>query len=179
MATQECVISCLPHRFLGAACYGYGHLFAPVRHDPVSRDARHLEKSAPPRSVLAGLHASPVPRAQNLGRTRPLDTGLDHGLALAPRPQGGLLEYPSTARVVGSGRLQYLATAQGRQTLSWRGWECETHARHPETHGPKGADKRASAVVLGGAVCAGARHVGWRSLPRSLSPDSTQIPSGV
>jgi hypothetical protein len=67
------------------------------------------------------------------------DTGLDHGLALAPRPQGGLLEYPSAGSVVGPGSLPHLATAPGRHTVSWRGWEGETQAGDKESHGPKGA----------------------------------------
>ena len=77
-------------------CDDCHHLRAPLCHDPVSRDARHLEKPSSPHPVLAGLPASPLPRAENLGRTCPLDSGLDHGLALAPRAEGGLLEYPGT-----------------------------------------------------------------------------------
>src|SRR5918911_2639178 len=109
-------------------CYDCRHVRAPLWHDPVSRDARHLEKSSSPPPVLAGLHASPVSRAENLGRAGPLDAGLAHGLALAPRPQGGLLEYPSAGRVVGPGSLPHLATPQGWHPVSWGGWECETQA---------------------------------------------------
>src|SRR5215468_1863595 len=90
-------------------CDDCHHLRAPLCHDPVSRDARHLEKPSSPHPVLAGLHASPLPRAENLGRACPLDAGLDHGLALAPRAEGGLLEYPSAGGVVGAGSLQHLA----------------------------------------------------------------------
>src|SRR5262249_31429417 len=59
-------------------CYDCHHLLAPLYHDPVSRAARHLEKPASPPPLLAGLHASPVSRAENLGRACPLDAGLDH-----------------------------------------------------------------------------------------------------
>ena len=66
---QECLRPCPPHPLHGAACYGHGHLFALVRHDPVPRDARHVEKSPPPCTLLARCHAGPFPRADNLGRT--------------------------------------------------------------------------------------------------------------
>src|SRR5215470_19205147 len=179
MTTQKCRIPGYPHSLHGAAGYGHSHLFAPVCHDPVSRDAWHLEKPSSPPPLLAGLHASPVPRAENLGRACPLDSGLDHGLALSPRAQGGLLEYPSAGGVVGAGSLQHPAPAQGRHTVSWGGWECETQAGDAASLGPKGAQKRASAVVLGGALRAADRYVGELSLPRGLSPDSAQNPSGV
>src|SRR6266567_4296904 len=74
-----------PHPFYGAASYGHGHLFAPVRHDPVSRDAWQVEKSPPPRALLARGHAGPFPRAANLGRPRPLAPRRDHGGALSAR----------------------------------------------------------------------------------------------
>src|SRR4029450_456991 len=109
-------------------CYDCRHLRAPLCHNPVSRDAGHLEKPSSPPPVLARLHASPVPRAENLGRACPLDAGLAHGLALAPRAEGGLLEYPSAGGVVGAGSLQHLATAQGRNALARGGWQCETQA---------------------------------------------------
>src|ERR671934_1403866 len=86
-------------------CYDCHYLCALLCHAPVSRDARHLEKPPSPPPLLAGLHASPVSRAENLGRACPLDAGLDHGLALAPRPQSGLLESPSAGRVVGPRKL--------------------------------------------------------------------------
>src|SRR5215831_11943687 len=94
-----CVTACLPHLFPGAACYGHGHLFAPVRHAPVSRYARYVERSSSSHPVLVGFRASAVPRAENLGRAGPLDAGLDHRLALSPRAQRGLLEYPSAGGV--------------------------------------------------------------------------------
>src|SRR4029450_10959636 len=102
--------------------YDCRHLLALLCHDPVSRNARPLEKPSSPPPLLAALHASPLPRAENLGRACPLAAGLDHGLALAPRPQGGLLEYPSADSVVGPGSLPPLATAQGRHPVSWGGW---------------------------------------------------------
>src|SRR6266446_4169460 len=54
-----------PHPFYGAASYGHGHLFALVRHDPVSRDAGHVEKSPPPRALLARGHAGPLVLSQS------------------------------------------------------------------------------------------------------------------
>src|SRR5712692_642212 len=41
---QECPTPGHLHPLHGAVCYDHGHLFAPVCHDPVSRDARYLEK---------------------------------------------------------------------------------------------------------------------------------------
>jgi hypothetical protein len=73
---QQCPTHGHPHPLHSAVCYDHGHLFAPFCHDPVSRDARHLEKPSSPHPVLAGVHASPLSRAENLGRTRPLDARL-------------------------------------------------------------------------------------------------------
>ena len=63
-------------------CYDCRHLLALLCHDPVSRNARHLEKPSSPPPLLAGLHASPLPRAENLvaylhaaGNTPALKTG--------------------------------------------------------------------------------------------------------
>src|SRR5438093_5994065 len=108
--------------------YDCDYLFAPVRHSPFSWYARCLETSSSSCALLAYCHASAVSRAENLGRARPLDAGLDHRLALTPRAQGGLLGYPSAGNVVGRGSPADLATAKGRDTLSRRGWECETQA---------------------------------------------------
>jgi transposase len=47
-----------------------------------------LEKPASPHAVLACVHASPFPRAENLGRTRPLDAAPSHSLALPPAAEG-------------------------------------------------------------------------------------------
>src|SRR2546429_3825340 len=101
MTTQEGLLPCHLHPLHGAVCYGYGHLFAPFRHHPVSWYARHLERSSPPHAVLAGLHAGPVPRAQNLGRTGPLDPCPGHSVALSPFAQGELLACASAGGVVG------------------------------------------------------------------------------
>src|SRR4029078_11840775 len=114
----ECVISCLPQLFPGAACSDHGHLFAPVRHDPVSRDAGCLEKSASPHAVLADFHAGPLSRAQNLGRTRSLDPGLDHRMALPLPGESNVLECPSARGVVGAGSPAHLATTERRCPLS-------------------------------------------------------------
>src|SRR5437867_6329987 len=61
IGSQECLTSGPFHPLHGIACYGHGHLLAPVCHHTISRDARYLEKPPSPHPVLAGLHASPVP----------------------------------------------------------------------------------------------------------------------
>lgn len=99
-----------PHAVHGAAGYGQSHLFAPVRYHPLSWDARPVEKSPPPQAVLARGHASPLPRAKDIGRTRPLDPGPDDGVALAP-PAGGVVEPRSP---------EHVATAQRWCHLSMR-----------------------------------------------------------
>src|SRR5919112_3821512 len=101
MAAQECLILCSP--LLWRCLYGYDHLFAPIRYDPVSRHAWHVEKSPPPRTLLARGHAGPVPRAENPGRPCPLDPHFDDGLALSARAQSGLLGCPSAGGMVGTG----------------------------------------------------------------------------
>src|SRR5947208_3915700 len=100
---QECLTSGPFHPLHGMACYGRGHLLAPVCHHTISRDARYLEKPPSPHPVLAGLHASPVPRAENLGRTRPLDASPGQGVALSPSAEGQLLACPSAGGMVGPG----------------------------------------------------------------------------
>src|SRR5574341_148306 len=115
---QQCPTHGHSHPLHSVVCYDHDHLFAPFCHDPVSRDARHLEKPSSPHPVLAGVHASPVSRAENLGRTRPLDASPGHGLALSPSAQGELLECPCAGGVVGPGSPQHLATAQGWHPLS-------------------------------------------------------------
>src|SRR5215831_9442527 len=74
-----------PPSCYGAASYGHSYLLAPVRHPAVSRQARHVEKSSPAPPVVAHRDASPGSGAEDLGGTGPLDTSLDHRLALAPR----------------------------------------------------------------------------------------------
>src|SRR5207244_2938989 len=79
---------------------------APFRHASASRYAWHLEKSPPPHPVLARVHASPFPGAENLGRTRPLDTACDHGVALSASIIASatlsLSVYPTARRGAGS-----------------------------------------------------------------------------
>ena len=179
MPSQTQRISGAPHSCYGAASHGHCYLFAPVRHDPVSRYARHLERSSPSRPVLAHCHASPVSRAENLGRTGPLDAGLDHRLALSPRAQGRLLGCPCAGGVVGRGSAADLATTQGRDTPSGGGWQCQTQAGDAESLGPKRAEKRASALVFRHPVCPVDCHVGRLSSPRGLSRHSAQNRSGV
>jgi hypothetical protein len=94
-------------RMVGYAC---GHLFASGHSHLVARYARRLATSSPSCALLADGHASAVARAENGGRTRPLDAGLEHRLALAPRAQGGLLGGPSAGRMVGRGSVADLAT---------------------------------------------------------------------
>src|SRR5207248_3824419 len=120
--------------------------------------------------LLAHRHASPFPRAENIGRACPLDAGLDHGLALSSPAQGGLLEYPSAGGVVGAGSLQHLAPTQGRDALSRGRWQCETQEGDAESDGPTGGQKRASTVVFWGALCAADRGGGRIALPVGLAP---------
>src|SRR5215831_4648290 len=176
---QECPTHSRLHPLPSAVYYDHSHLLAPVRHGPVSWDARHLEKPASPHPMLAGVHASPLSRAENPGRAGPLDTGLDHGLALSPRAQGHLLEYPSAGDMVGRRSPAYLTPTQGRDALSRGRWQCETQARAAASGSPKGTQKRASAVVFWRARCPVDCHVGRLSLPRGLSPDSAQDSSRV
>src|SRR5215813_14406020 len=149
--------------------YDCGHLFASVRHHLVSRYAWRLAPSSPAGALLADGHASAVSRAENVGRTRPLDAGCDHGVALAPRAQGGLLGCPSAGRLVGRRSVADLATPQGRDTPSGGGWQCQTQAGDAESLGPKRAEKRASALVLRHPLCPVACHVRCLSSPRGLS----------
>ena len=107
-----------PHSCHGAAVYGHNHLFAVVHHMPVARHARRVERASPSHPLLAHRHASPVSRAENRGRIGPLDTGLDHCLALAPRAQSRVLGYPSAGGVVSRGNPADLATAPRRDTPS-------------------------------------------------------------
>src|SRR3954452_1634184 len=127
------------HPLQGMVCYDCGHLFASVRHDPFSRYARCLETPSPSRALLAHRHASPLSRAENIGRAGPLDSELDHGLAFSPCAQGGLLEYPSAAGVVGAGSLQRLATTPRRDAPSRGRWQCETQAGNTASGSAKGA----------------------------------------
>ena len=101
IGTQERLTHRYSHPLQGMVCYDCGHLFAPVRHDPFSWYAWRLATSSPSCTLLAYCHASPVSRAENPGRTRPLDAGFDHGVALSPRAQGRLLGCPCAGRVVG------------------------------------------------------------------------------
>src|SRR5262245_3359374 len=101
-----------------------------------------MERSSPSQAVLAHRHASPVSGAENLRRTGPLDAGLDHRLALAPRAQSGVLGCPSAGDdVVGRGSPADLATAQGRDALSRGRWQCETQAGDEKSLGPQGTEK--------------------------------------
>src|SRR5262245_27056446 len=138
---QECPTPGHLHPLPKAVGYDPGHLFAPFCHDLVSRHARHLEKPTSLHPVLAGLHASPVPRAENLGRTRSLDTSPSHGVALSPCAQGDLLGRPSADGVVGGGSLADLAPAQGWDAFSRRIWQCETQAGDAESPDAKRAEK--------------------------------------
>src|SRR5712692_4567470 len=67
LGPQECLTYGPFHPLHGMACYDRGHLRAPCCHHPLARDARYLAKPPSPHPVLAGLHASPLPRAENLG----------------------------------------------------------------------------------------------------------------
>src|SRR5499425_1827467 len=106
------------HPLHGAVCDDHHHVFAPVCHDALSRNAWCLERSPPSPPVLAGVHASPLPRAENLGRTGALDPSIDHGVAVPPPVEGELLEYPCAGDMVGRGSPAYLAPTQGWDTSS-------------------------------------------------------------
>src|SRR5690349_6290525 len=103
IGSQECSTHGHSPSLPGAVCYDHGDLLAPVRHGPASWDAWHVERPSSPYPVLAGVHASPLSRAENTGRACPLDSGLAHGLALSPHAQSSLLGYPSAGGVVGRG----------------------------------------------------------------------------
>src|SRR5215831_4654472 len=133
MTPQARWISGAPHSFHGAVCYDHGHLFAPICHDPVSRDAGYLEESSSPHLVLAGVHTSPIPKTENLGRTRPLDTSPGHGVALSPSAQGCLLGYPTTGGVMGPGSAEHLATASGWYRLSRGERQSQAETGHTES----------------------------------------------
>src|SRR4030095_2325496 len=101
MVAQEDLTLCRSHSCHGTAGYGHRHLFAPVRHRPLSWDAWHLEKSPPPSAVLARGDASPLPGAEDLGRTGPLDPSSRHGLALTSSAPSSVLGCPSAGGMVG------------------------------------------------------------------------------
>src|SRR5262249_3300463 len=134
-------ISGIPHSCYGAASYGHSDLLAPVHHAAVARHARPVERASPSPPVLAHRDASLVSGAQDLGGTGPLDAGLDHRLALAPRAQSGRLGYPCAGGVVGRGSAADLAIAQGRDALSRGRRQRETQAGDAESVGPKGSEK--------------------------------------
>ena len=101
--------------------YDCGHLFASVHDQLVSRYARRLATSSPSCALLAACQASAVSRAENVGRTRPLDAWLEHRLARALRPQGGLLGWPSAGRMGGRGSVADLATPPRTGHALWWG----------------------------------------------------------
>src|SRR5215471_18122489 len=85
MPSQTQWLSGALHSYHGAAGYGPNYRFASIHHGPLSGDARQVEKSPSPPALLARGDASPLPGAENRRRTGPLDAGLEHRLALAPR----------------------------------------------------------------------------------------------
>ena len=171
--------ACFPYSLPGAPGYGQCHVLASFCDDSVAWHARPMERASPFRALLAHRHASPLPRAENLGGVGPLDAGLAHGLALSPRAQGDLLEWPSAGGKVGAGSLHHLATSQGRNAVSRGGRQCETQAGAPESPDSKRAEKRASAVVCWHPLAPIDCHVGRVSPPCGLSCDSAQNRSGV
>jgi len=153
--------------------------FAPVRHAPFAWDARCLATSSSAWALGASCQASAVARAENLGRARPLDAGIDHRLALAPRAQGGLGGYPSAGTVVGRGSPAALATAQGRDACSRGGWACDTPAGDAPSLGAPGPHKRAAAVGCRQPLCPVDCPGGGLAPPRGLAPAPRANPSGV
>ena len=99
---------------------------------------------------------------------------------LSSRAQGGLLGCPSAGGVVGRRKPCKTLPPPKDGTLYLVGdGSVQTQAGDAESLGPKGTQKRASAVVFRHPLCPVDCHVGRRSLPRGLSPDSAQNPSGV
>src|SRR5215470_20232046 len=160
-------------------CYDCRHLRAPLCHDPVSRDAWHLEKPSSPHPVLAGLHASPLPRAENLGRACPLDPSPGDRLALSSRAEGGLLGYPFAGGMGGPGSPEHLAPTQGWHRVSRGGRQSQAQAGHTEPTGPKRTEKRASALVFRDSLCPVDCQLGRVSLASGLSSDPTEKPSSL
>ena len=110
MASHNCRSRCLSSFFESAPYDDHRDLFARFRDIPVSWYAWGLEESPPPASVLAYCDASPLSRAQNVGRIRPLDTSGGDIVALATLAQGDLLGCPWAGGMVGAPSSQHLAT---------------------------------------------------------------------
>src|SRR5215510_12671701 len=140
------------HPLHGAVCYAASHLCASVRLDALARDAWYLARSSPPHPGLAGGEARPLPRAENLGRTGALAPRRAHRVAVPPLVEGQLWEDPSAGDMVGRGSPAYVAPTQGRDALSRGGGQGATQAGDAASTGTKGAQKRASAVVVGSAL---------------------------
>src|SRR5262245_6863459 len=115
MTAHNCRSHRPQHLFESAACDDSCDLFAHFRHVPLSWYARCLAESSPPQSLLAHCHASPLPRTQNRGRTRPLDASRGDVLALGTCAEGNLLGCPSAGGMVGTESPEHLATPRGRR----------------------------------------------------------------
>jgi len=80
---QVSLVQGYSHPLHGAVCYDFHHLFAPVCHDALSRNAWHLERSSPAYPVLAGVYASPLPGTENLGRAGVWLSGISGAITYA------------------------------------------------------------------------------------------------
>src|SRR5688500_2183502 len=109
MTSRNCRSQCPRHLFESAACNDPCDLFARFRDRPLSWYAWGLEESSPPPAVLAYCYARPLSRAQNLGRTRPLDASRGNVVALAACAQGNLLGRPCIGGLVGADGPEHLA----------------------------------------------------------------------
>src|ERR687888_340810 len=67
------------------------HLSAWLGDPGLARHAHGVARAPSSAMLLAHLHASRAPGAQNVGRDGPVDTRHDHRLALWPRAQSRLL----------------------------------------------------------------------------------------
>src|SRR5881397_3856422 len=89
------------------------HLSAWLCDHGLSRYAHGVARAPSSDILLAPLHASRAPRAQDLGRDGPVDASHHHRVALWTRAQSRLLARASPRELVGAGSHGYLAPANG------------------------------------------------------------------
>src|SRR4029453_2076691 len=109
MSTSSVSFFLWPFSGEGAAHDDRLHLSAGFCDSRVSRHAHCVAWAPPSLALLAGLHASRLSRAQDLGRDGPVDARRDHRVALWPFAQSHLLECASAGQLAGAGSLDYLA----------------------------------------------------------------------
>src|SRR2546426_4223333 len=114
----------------------------------ISRHAHGVARSPSSHILLAHLHASCAPGAQNLGRDGQVDARHYHRLALWTPAESGLLERASARQLVRAGSLGHLAAARQWHPLSvWRR-QSRRQTRYPESYGAARAYKPASSLVF-------------------------------